>query len=69
MPATTDDAALQPAVPQSLQDASRQTIEQALAKANGNVSRAARALGVSRGLLYRRLREWGQAPGSAAERP
>lgn len=70
-PATTDDAALQPAAPQSLQDASRQTIEQALAKANGNVSRAARALGVSRGLLYRRLREWGQAEasGSSAERP
>ncbi len=36
---------------------SRQLIEQTLAACDGNVSRAARQLGVSRGLLYRRLRD------------
>ncbi|MBN9320561.1 MAG: hypothetical protein J0H24_00090, partial [Delftia acidovorans] len=36
-------------------------IEQALARCQGNISQAARMLGVSRGLLYRRLREWGRA--------
>lgn len=50
------------AAPQSLHDANLQAIEQALAQAGGNVSRAARALGVSRGLLYRRLRERGANP-------
>lgn len=35
----------------------REVIERALADCQGNVSRAARRLGVSRGLLYRRLRE------------
>ena len=37
-----------------------QLIEQALARCQGNISQAARMLGVSRGLLYRRLREWGR---------
>jgi sigma-54 dependent transcriptional regulator, acetoin dehydrogenase operon transcriptional activator AcoR len=41
----------------SLASASRQLIAQTLASHSGNISRAARALGVSRGLLYRRLRE------------
>ncbi|KQR43034.1 helix-turn-helix domain-containing protein [Acidovorax sp. Leaf160] len=45
--------------PQSLEAASRSAIEQAMAQCEGNISRAARLLGVSRGLLYRRLREWG----------
>jgi transcriptional regulator of acetoin/glycerol metabolism len=40
----------------SLADANRQLIEGTLAAHGGNISRAARALGVSRGLLYRRLR-------------
>lgn len=35
----------------------RQLIDQTLAECQGNVSQAARRLGVSRGLLYRRLRE------------
>lgn len=35
----------------------RQLIDQTLAECDGNVSRAARRLGVSRGLLYRRLRQ------------
>jgi transcriptional regulator of acetoin/glycerol metabolism len=40
----------------TLAQLSRQLIEQALAACDGNVSHAARKLGVSRGLLYRRLR-------------
>lgn len=47
--------------PARLEDANRALIEATLADCKGNVSRAARRLGVSRGLLYRRLREWGQA--------
>ena len=41
---------------------SRQLIEQALEQAGGNISRAARRLGVSRGLLYRRLQRWRADP-------
>ncbi|MGA0612304.1 helix-turn-helix domain-containing protein [Caldimonas sp. KR1-144] len=41
----------------SLHDANRVLIERTLAACGGNVSRAARQLGVSRGLLYRRLRQ------------
>jgi transcriptional regulator of acetoin/glycerol metabolism len=40
----------------ALYEHSRQHIEAALAQAGGNITRAARALGVSRGLLYRRLK-------------
>jgi transcriptional regulator of acetoin/glycerol metabolism len=43
----------------TLRDANRSLIEETLAECKGNVSRAARRLGVSRGLLYRRMREWG----------
>lgn len=46
------------AVTATLHDANRQLIEGTLAELGGNVSRAARRLGVSRGLLYRRLRQW-----------
>lgn len=49
------------AAPARLEDANRALIETTLAACKGNVSRAARRLGVSRGLLYRRLREWGKA--------
>ncbi len=45
-----------PAIP-TLQNANRALIEATLAACEGNVSRAARQLGVSRGLLYRRLGE------------
>jgi len=41
----------------SLAQLNRQFIERSLNLCGGNVSRAARMLGVSRGLLYRRLRE------------
>ncbi|QHE75082.1 helix-turn-helix domain-containing protein [Hydrogenophaga sp. PBL-H3] len=46
-----------PAIP-TLHHANRALIESTLAACDGNVSRAARQLGVSRGLLYRRLGEW-----------
>jgi sigma-54 dependent transcriptional regulator, acetoin dehydrogenase operon transcriptional activator AcoR len=45
-----------PASPTSLRDTSQRLIEQTLADCGGNVARAARVLGVSRGLLYRRLK-------------
>ena len=41
---------------QTLQDAERTLVLQALQTCEGNVSRAARLLGVSRGLVYRHLR-------------
>lgn len=51
--ATGDEAGASAA---TLAQLSRQLIEQTLAQCQGNVSQAARRLGVSRGLLYRRLR-------------
>ncbi|KRC05193.1 hypothetical protein ASE11_24260 [Hydrogenophaga sp. Root209] len=58
-PADLPDAAPRdaPAAP-TLHHANRALIESTLAACGGNVSRAARQLGVSRGLLYRRLGEW-----------
>jgi sigma-54 dependent transcriptional regulator, acetoin dehydrogenase operon transcriptional activator AcoR len=41
---------------QTLEDTSRALIERTIAECHGNLSSAARRLGVSRGLLYRRLR-------------
>jgi transcriptional regulator of acetoin/glycerol metabolism len=46
-----------PAAVPRLHDANRQLIASTLAACNGNITRAARKLGVSRGLLYRRLKE------------
>lgn len=51
-PAAADDEA-----GGTLAQVSRHLIEQALEACGGNVSQAARRLGVSRGLLYRRLRQ------------
>lgn len=48
-----------PAPAPSLGDVHRRHIEATLAECRGNIAAAARRLGVSRGLLYRRLREWG----------
>jgi transcriptional regulator of acetoin/glycerol metabolism len=45
----------------TLQQATGDVIARTLAECDGNVSRAARRLGVSRGLLYRRLRAAGAA--------
>ena len=42
--------------PATLLDHSQRLIEATLAEHDGNIARAARALGVSRGMLYRRLR-------------
>jgi sigma-54 dependent transcriptional regulator, acetoin dehydrogenase operon transcriptional activator AcoR len=39
----------------------REVIERTLAEQRGNISRAARQLGVSRGLLYRRMKGWARA--------
>ena len=50
-----------PAAGATLNGASRALIERVLAAHKGNVSRAARELGVSRGLLYRRLKGDGGA--------
>ena len=46
-----------PAAEASLHEANRHLIDRTLAACQGNVSRAARELGVSRGLIYRRLRQ------------
>lgn len=45
--------------PATLRDAEHQTVSRVLAECGGNVSRAARTLGVSRGLVYRHLRQGG----------
>lgn len=43
--------------PATLRETERQTVVRVLAECGGNVSKAARALGVSRGLIYRNLRD------------
>lgn len=48
-----------PPAPPTLRDTERQTVVRALAECQGNVSQAARSLGVSRGLIYRHLRQAG----------
>lgn len=48
-----------PAGPRSLDDMERDAIREALARFDGNVSLAAKALGVSRSALYRRLQRYG----------
>ena len=45
--------------PRSLDDMEREAIREALARFDGNVSLAAKALGVSRSALYRRLQRYG----------
>lgn len=50
----------------TLREHSRKLIEDTLAAHAGNVTQAARQLRISRGMLYRRLREWTAPPGSAA---
>jgi len=50
----------------TLHEHARDVIERTLAEHGGNISRTARRLGVSRGLLYRRLREWAESPAAPA---
>ncbi|MEO8451939.1 MAG: helix-turn-helix domain-containing protein, partial [Gemmatimonadota bacterium] len=45
--------------PMSLDDMERGAIKEALARHDGNVSLAAKALGLSRSALYRRLQRYG----------
>lgn len=49
----------QPIPTHNLEDLERAAIEQVLQKQNGNVSQAAKELGVTRGALYRRLEKYG----------
>ena len=65
-PAVTAPAPIQAEVPaaatameSTLGESTQQLIANTLAECGGNISRAARRLGVSRGLLYRRLRSAG----------
>jgi transcriptional regulator of acetoin/glycerol metabolism len=44
-------------LPASLRDSDQEVIMRALRACNGNVSKAAKLLGVSRGLIYRRMKE------------
>jgi sigma-54 dependent transcriptional regulator, acetoin dehydrogenase operon transcriptional activator AcoR len=46
-----------PAQAVTLRDTERQTVARVLGECGGNVSKAARTLGVSRGLIYRQLRQ------------
>ena len=54
---------------ETLREHSRKLIEEALAAQGGNVSQAARQLGVSRGTLYRRLRDWREQDKDSATAP
>lgn len=59
-PAPADaPAAAVPAPPLTLQDADRHLVQRTLQACGGNVSQAARRLGVSRGLVYRHLKAAG----------
>jgi transcriptional regulator of acetoin/glycerol metabolism len=46
----------------TLDEAERHLIRRALDRSDGNVSRAAESLGLSRSALYRRLQQHGLAP-------
>jgi DNA-binding NtrC family response regulator len=50
-----------------LEDAEQYLIQKALGRCDGNVSRAAEALGLSRSALYRRLQEYGLGAGPAGK--
>jgi transcriptional regulator of acetoin/glycerol metabolism len=56
VPATSATPALPAPAPATLRDSDHQLIVQTLAACDGNVSKAARRLGVSRGLVYRHLK-------------
>ena len=63
-PASSPDAGriespVQSTPDQKLQDVNRALIESTFIECKRNVAKTARKLGVSRGLMYRRLRDWG----------
>lgn len=58
-PVSGIENAAQSAPNQKLQDVNRALIESTFIECNRNVAKTARKLGVSRGLMYRRLRDWG----------
>lgn len=53
--------AVAPSAVRNLDEPSRESVEAALARADGVVSRAAQALGLSRQALYRRIERYGLA--------
>ncbi len=55
---------LPPPSPGTLRESDRRLIAQTLRARDGNVSKTARKLGVSRGLVYRHLKEGKDATGS-----
>jgi NtrC-family two-component system response regulator AlgB len=55
-------AARQPRAPRSLREVERELFATAMVDAAGDISRAARDLGISRGKLYRKLRIYGLLP-------
>lgn len=59
VPAVTDLPTQPAAPPLTLQDADRHLVQRTLQACGGNVSQAARRLGVSRGLVYRHLKAAG----------
>jgi transcriptional regulator of acetoin/glycerol metabolism len=63
-PARSDDS--NPVSGWTLRNSDRELIARTLSEHAGNVSAAAKALGVSRGLIYRRLRRVGNDEGSGA---
>ena len=65
-PATTALVDITPALPISLRASDEQLVGRTLAKYGGNVSKAARALGVSRGLVYRHVNRLRPATENAA---
>ncbi|MCL4225251.1 MAG: sigma 54-interacting transcriptional regulator [Myxococcales bacterium] len=67
--AVTVDGAPRAGLRQTLEDLERDRLAETLAAADGNRSRAARALGMSRGALLRRLKRYGLAGDEAAPGP
>jgi transcriptional regulator of acetoin/glycerol metabolism len=54
--------------PRSLRELEREAIREAIAAANGNMSAAAKILGVSRATLYRRLNDERLLDAASAEK-
>ena len=58
-PELAPSAALRASVPVSFHDAEREALIAALRRANGNKAQAAKLLGIHRGTIYVKLREFG----------